>query len=437
MGKSTKFIRKQMKLLGHAAPIGICLLLLLSACRDHGNKTITQDERLSPDIGTKKELILDSIFLYAQQLYRWQESLPSYTDFTPRKKFGSISPEQTAYERELFAISQYSLAHNGKPYEWSPIEGKPKYSYLERRRNTKKSSGHLASMEHQYKYATHLSYWTSGKKYIAYLYIASFPELAIVKTELDRLFKELSNKQVTHLILDLRHNGGGYVETAEYLANLIVPQKLDGKIMFSEQFHPNVQNGKATLLGKQPYLDANGNPVQYKGRSATLADVDYSEKANTHYFVKKGVFNTLQHLSFIVSGRTASASELLISSFKPYFPVRLIGQKTFGKPVGFFSLKIDAFDIYFASFLIRNANGWSDYFDGMSVDISLATPKTDLHIGNPKEPWLASTLQDIVSITDSKLEKGVDNIKDNPPFVFWPETIGENLLFKTNFQLKN
>ena len=172
------------------------------------------DEIINPIEGTKKELILDSIFLYAQQLYRWQESLPSYTDFTPRKKFGSISPEQTAYERELFAISQYSLADNGKPYEWSPISNKPKYSYLERRRNTKKSSGHLASMEHQYKYATHLSYWTSGKKYIAYLYIASFPELAIVKTELDRLFKELSNKQVTHLILDLRHNGGGYVETA-------------------------------------------------------------------------------------------------------------------------------------------------------------------------------------------------------------------------------
>lgn len=397
------------------------------------------EEIVNPLGATKKELILDSIFLYAQQLYRWQESLPSYTDFNPRKKFGSISPEQTAFERELFAISQYSLAHNGRPYEWSPIEGKPKYSYLERRRNTKKGNGHVANTEYQYKYATHLSYWTSGSKQIAYLYIASFPELVIVKTELDGLFKELSNKKVTHLILDLRHNGGGYVETAEYLANLIVPKKLDGKIMFSEQFHPNVQNGKATLLGKQPYLDANGNPVKYKGRSATLADVDYSEKANTHYFVKKGVFNTLQHLSFIVSGRTASASELLISSFKPYFPVRLIGQKTFGKPVGFFSIKIDAFDIYLASFLIRNADGWSNYFDGMSVDISLATPKTDLHIGNPKEPWLASTLQDIVSIKDPKRKKGVDNIKDKAPtpFVFWPETIGENLLFKTKFQLKN
>jgi len=413
------------------------LLLFSSACQNRNKKTMQTDEIINPIEGTKKELILDSIFLYAQQLYRWQESLPSYTDFTPRKKFGSISPEQTAYERELFAISQYSLAHNGKPYEWSPIEGKPKYSYLERSRNTKKGNGHVANTKHQYRYATHLSYWTSGNKQIAYLYIASFPELAIVRTELNRLFTELSNKQVTHLILDLRHNGGGYVETAEYLANLIVPTKLDGKIMFSEQFHPNVQNGKATLLSKQPYLDANGNPVQYKGRSATMADVDYSEKANTHYFAKKGVFNTLQHLSFIVSGRTASASELLISSFKPYFPVRLIGQKTFGKPVGFFSLKIDAFDIYLASFLIRNADGWSDYFDGMSVDISLATPKTDLHIGNPKEPWLASTLQDIVSITDPKLEKGVDNIKDYPKSVFWPETIGENLLFKTNFQLKN
>ncbi|WP_312192848.1 S41 family peptidase, partial [Sphingobacterium sp.] len=252
-------------------------------------------------------------------------------------------------------------------------------------------------------------------------------QLNTIQAELDQLAAELAQQQVTHLILDLRHNGGGYVETAEYLANLISPTRLDKKVMFSEQFHPNVQQGKATLLLRQPYLDASGKVVQYKGRSATMADVDYSEKANTHYFNKKGHFDSLQQLSCIVSGRTASASELLISSFKPYIPIRLIGQQTFGKPIGFFSIRVGAFDIYLASFLIRNANGWSDYFDGIPVDLPLAPVETSRHPGDPNEAWLAAALKDIVR------DQGIKALSSA---TYFPMATEENLLLKTNFKLK-
>ncbi|MNK21732.1 carboxy-terminal protease [compost metagenome] len=398
-----------------------------SACQQNSRTATSPDELISPKTGTKKELTLDSIYLYTKQLYRWQESLPSYTTFDPRKKYVKINPEQTAYERELFALSQYALRKNDKPYEWSTIPNKPKYSYLERRRTEKKSSGHMASTTTPYRYATHLSYWAVGNKRIAYVYIPSFPQLNTVQAELDQLAAELAQQQVTHLILDLRHNGGGYVETAEYLANLISPAKLDKKVMFSEQFHPNVQQGKATLLLRQPYLDANGKVVQYKGRPATMADVDYSEKANTHYFIKKGHFNSLQQLSCIVSERTASASELLISSFKPYLPLRLIGQQTFGKPVGFFSIRVGAFDIYLASFLIRNADGWSDYFDGIPVDLPLAPQETSRHPGDPKEAWLAAALKDIARDQSIKAVSSV---------TYFPLPAEENLLLKTNFKLK-
>lgn len=399
----------------------------ITACQNGSKTTTLPDEFISPKTGTKKELTLDSIYLYAKQLYRWQEALPSYTTFDPRTKYAQIEPEQTAYERELFALSQYALHKKDRPYELSTIPNKPKYSYLERRRNDKKSSGHIASIETPYKYATHLSYWSVGNKRIAYVYIPSFPQLQTVKAELDQLSAQLAQKQVTHLILDLRHNGGGYVETAEYLANLISPAKLDKKVMFSEQFHPNVQQGKAKLLLKQPYLDANGKVVQYKGRPATLADVDYSEKANTHYFIKKGHFNSLQQLSCIVSERTASASELLISSFKPYIPIRLIGQQTFGKPLGFFSVHIGDFDVYLASFLIRNANGWCDYFDGIPVDLALAPVETSRHPGDPKEAWLAAALKDI---TKDENRTAISSV------TYFSMPADENLLLKTNFRLK-
>ncbi len=167
--------------------------------------------------------------------------------------------------------------------------------------------------------------------------------------------------------------------------------------------------------------------VQYKGRPATLADVDYSEKANTHYFIKKGHFNSLQQLSCIVSERTASASELLISSFKPYIPIRLIGQQTFGKPVGFFSVHIGDFDVYLASFLIRNANGWCDYFDGIPVDLALAPVETSRHPGDPKEAWLAAALKDI---TKDENRTAISSV------TYFSMPADENLLLKTNFRLK-
>lgn len=99
----------------------------------------------------------------------------------------------------------------------------------------------------------------------------------------------------------------------------------------------------------------------------------------------------------MVSGQTASAAELLISVFKGHtdaVTVRLVGQQTYGKPVGFFPIQIDRYKVYLTSFLIRNAQGWSDYFDGMAVDIA-AVPGSGYSIGDERETLLAAALTDI------------------------------------------
>ncbi|WP_262506178.1 S41 family peptidase [Sphingobacterium spiritivorum] len=130
-------------------------------------------------------------------------------------------------------------------------------------------------------------------------------------------------------MLDLRYNKGGYIETTEYLANLIAPSRLNGKIMYTEQFNNLLISGHAKILKHQPYLDHNGNYVKINGRQATMADVDFSEKGNTYQFSKKGKLESIKNIYFITSQSTASASELLISLFKPYFNVKTVGQKTF------------------------------------------------------------------------------------------------------------
>ncbi|HJU45271.1 MAG TPA: S41 family peptidase [Chitinophagaceae bacterium] len=215
------------------------------------------------------------------------------------------------------------------------------------------------------------SVWELGSKKAAYLLLRSFPRLSDCQQWLDNVFDDFAGQNMEDLVIDLRDNTGGYVATVQYLADLIAAVSMNGKKMYSEAYNPFMQEGKAFLLRQQLYLDERGNTVNYNGRLATLADVDYSEAGNTYLFSKKGNLNSLKKLYFLVSGTTASAAEMLISVLKPWFSVQLIGQKTYGKPVGFFAVKIDAYSLYLSSFLIKNADGWHDYFNGMTPDIAL------------------------------------------------------------------
>lgn len=365
-------------------------LLLAVSCKKE--KQVLIDELASPTIGTRMEFTLDSIFLYAKQVYLWSEVLPSYADFDPRSRYGTIEPELTAYKTELYDISQMnSNPQTGNSYELPLYVGSPKYSYLDQG-NTNRSatstaaiSGISSDVIPVYKIIE-----VDNKK-VGYIALTSFPTLVSCKERLDGIFVSFAAEEITNMIIDLRSNGGGYVETAEYLANLIVPVNLTGKVMYSEQFNSLMQNGKATILKNQLYRDTNGNTVTYKGRLATMADVDFSKSANTNRFIKAGDLTSIQTVYFIVSGNTASASELLISSLKPYLNVQLIGEKTYGKPVGFFGIHIDNYTLYLSSFTLQNALGWCDYFNGMQPDVEQAL-SADASLGNLEEAGLHTAL---------------------------------------------
>lgn len=371
---------------------GLLFLTLLSLFACKKDPVDEAEQPVSPLTGTRTEFTLDSIYLYAKQVYLWNDILPSYQTFNPRK-YNTGLTEITAFRTELYDISQ--LKNNpltGSPYELPLIAGNPRYSYLE----TGTGSGTLAAVGNSGQPAVlQTSMLNAGSVPVGYIALGSFPALSAAKTALDNAFANLSLSSPQVLIIDLRSNGGGYVETAEYVANLVAPTALNGKTMYIEQYNPLLQTGKATILKNQPYLDSEGKTVTYNGRNATLADVDYSVSGNTYRFSKKGNLNSITDLYFIVSGSTASASELLISSLKPYFNVKLVGQKTYGKPVGFFPVRIDTYSVYLSSFLISNAQGWSDYFSGMPVDtaVNLATNAVP---GDPDEAAVHAALALIV-----------------------------------------
>jgi hypothetical protein len=212
----------------------------------------------------------------------------------------------------------------------------------------------------------------AGGQKVGYIAYSRFSNLGATQAAIDQAFSKFTTEGVTALIVDLRYNGGGYTQSAEYMLNQIAPTSLNGKVMYVEYFNDLLQNGQAPILKQQPYLDGQGNPVMWDGHWATYADLDFSVAANTFKFSGDGGLNSVKQVVFIVSGSTASASELVINSLKPHMPVKLVGANTYGKPVGFFGISIDKYTVYLSNFYMQNADGNGDYFHGMQVDIPAA-----------------------------------------------------------------
>ena len=223
----------------------------------------------------------------------------------------------------------------------------------------------------------------NGKK-VGYLILEGFTELSNAKKPLDAALAKFAN--VTDLVVDLRYNGGGAVETSQYLANAFVATGHNGDTLFSMNYNDSLRDASTyssflkSVLKSQKLYNDDGSPS-----GNTAFDIDYSVKGNTELVAKTGaIATTSKRIYFIVGGGTASASELLINALKPYNSVFLVGAwyaespetdnngnteiRTYGKPVGFFDLRVGDYTVYMSMFQSLNAAGEGDYYDGMLTD---------------------------------------------------------------------
>ena len=165
-----------------------------------------------------------------------------------------------------------------------------------------------------------------------YLHFKSF--ITSSEDELNEVFAGFKNENVTELVLDLRYNGGGLVRIARQLVNLIAGDKVKGddiiKLIYNNK-HPE-QN------------------TSYKGE------------------VLKNSLSGIKKVAVIVSSGTASASEMVINSLTPYVEVSLIGETTYGKPVGMNSKDICDQTIVPITFKYANSQDYGDFFLGMEAD---------------------------------------------------------------------
>jgi carboxyl-terminal processing protease len=246
-----------------------------------------------------------------------------------------------------------------------------------------------------------------GSKKVAYIVYNSFTTNS--REALKTAIAKFHADGATELVVDLRYNGGGSVATAEVLTNLLAPASVNGQVMYTTFWTKTMQDGNARILANQPLLDANGKLQTFtggvNGKYATYFDVNYKptvDAGNVENFSKEGSAN-FQKIYFLVLGGSASASELVINNLQGVMGnnIKLIGRRTYGKPVGFYALKIDKIDLYVSMFETKNQKNIGGYYNGITVDKELADDVTK-DFGDPTEALLASAL--------SYSEKGVFSV---------------------------
>lgn len=472
----------------------LLLALVWASCR----KDNVEPDRYNeiPTTGTSTEKVLDSLYMYAKEVWLWQQYLPDYGAAKMRSYANLGVPN--AYNAGLyFLLSPVINPATGQPFEKPFADQHLKYSYLTdpiamgKALSALSSNGQAEDMGFEAaQYAVNdvrvayvmpgssasargmqrgdrilevdgrpmRSIWEVNRalalpmvelllqrdkvttlrmtvqssvyvsdgifksgmleqsgETLGYLAFSTFTNLPQAATKMESIMDAFASKDVHTLIIDLRYNRGGYLSAVSHLANLIAPMSLNGRIMYSTHYNSLMQQGKAQILSNQLYYDSKGEPVYIKNRRATLLDVDFSIAGNTQKFEKTGSLKNIRKLYFIVTGNTASASEMLINVFKPHLDVKVVGAVTYGKPVGFFGIKLDNYTLYLSSFLIKNSTGKGDYFDGFIPDIP-AADDFGYDFGDVREASLTAALNAIAGVKWEGVEKRMATKgTDRPP----------------------
>jgi carboxyl-terminal processing protease len=248
---------------------------------------------------------------------------------------------------------------------------------------------------------TYKTFDEGGGKIVGYIVFNSFTSPNNAETYLNEAFTYFAGANVTDLVVDLRYNGGGYVETAQYLDNLIVPAAKSGSLMFNTYYNDILSQNKEVLLKNQWRKDPNTGTDYNYGPDY----IDYSTAGNVANFQKLGTLN-VNRVFFIITGHTASASELTINNLRPEMDVQFIGETSYGKPVGFFDIDINKYTVYIPEFYTLNSANQGGYYAGFTpgtTDYPGIKDYDDLtkEFGDPTEGLLAHALHYVTTGTYS------------------------------------
>ncbi len=197
-----------------------------------------------------------------------------------------------------------------------------------------------------------------GGRRVGYLNLRTFIETA--DPALRSAFATFRAQGITDFIIDFRYNGGGLVDIADLMGDLLGDNRAAGDVFETTEYRPSkAQFNETRRFQRQPQSVA---PVR---------------------------------IAFITTSASASASELVINGMQPWLRNNLIlvGSNTFGKPVGQIARDRSACDdrLRVVAFETKNADRQGGFYNGLAGTIPRSCAAQD-EIARPMgDPQEAST----------------------------------------------
>jgi C-terminal processing protease CtpA/Prc len=214
----------------------------------------------------------------------------------------------------------------------------------------------------------HYEVINQGDTKIGYLVFEEFIRPAY--PEFEEAFSYFNTQGIDELIVDLRYNGGGFVNVADTLAGWLI-----GKDHSNQLFTETRYNRKYSQFNETSKVPAISNGV------------------------------SLSRIFFIGTKYTASASELVINGVSPYVDVIIAGDTTHGKPVGMDGMRVGNYIAWPVTFSYYNANNQGDFYDGLLPELP-AEDDITRNFGDPEESSLKVILDYIGGeVTPMKAER--------------------------------
>lgn len=195
-------------------------------------------------------------------------------------------------------------------------------------------------------------------------YLLFNDHIATAESALIDAVNTLRTASIQDLILDLRYNGGGYLDIASELAYMIA----GGSLTTGQPFERLVFNDKHPSTNP-----LTGRPLTPTPFHKTTQDFDVPAGRALPTL-------NLTRVYVITSGNTCSASESIINGLRGVgVQVYQIGSTTCGKPYGFYPQDNCGTTYFSIQFQGLNAQNFGDYPDGFGPQNVSGTPSVRLN----------------------------------------------------------
>lgn len=219
---------------------------------------------------------------------------------------------------------------------------------------------------------------TGGHKIGYLMYNGFYPNY---DTQLNNAFASLKTQGVTDLVLDLRYNSGGSIQSSTRLASMITGQ-FTGKVFSKQRWNDKINS----------YFESEDPDALKNLFTSTVGTAPMNSLNLTKVYI-------------LTTKSTASASELIINGLKPYISVVQIGDITTGKNVGSITIYDSPtfgkenrnpnhrYAMQPIVLKIVNADDFGDYFNGLTPTYALKENLANLGVlGTSSEPLLSTAI---------------------------------------------